>query len=84
MYCVGREYFLQLSTVYTIEGGDKAGMIFSQLNFNQAQRAMLTSGGFGIAAVVTGMDNHTSVSTDGLRIEAQGSARSNGGWGPLM
>ena len=83
-YCVSYEYFLRLSRVYTHEGGDKAGMIFSQLNFNAGQRATFTGGGYGLAAVLTGLDDHSSLTADWLRIEALGVKRTNGGWGPQM
>ena len=58
-YCVGYEYFLQVSRIHT-RGGDTAGLMFSQLNYDAGQRVALTNGGDRVAAVTTGMDNHTS------------------------
>ena len=71
-YCVDYEYFASLAQVYQAQGSAKAGSIISQMNLNPGQRATLAGGNWGVAAVLTGSDNHTSVLAADLSIEADG------------
>ena len=81
-YCVEYEYFARLAQVYQSQGRATAGSIVSQMNLNPAQRAGLASRDLGIAAVLTGLDNHTSVLASNLSIEADGVGAGDSG-GPI-
>ena len=78
-YCVEVEYFAALAQVYQSHGSEKAGSIVSQMNLSPGQRASLAGGNVGIAAVLTGLDNHTSVLAADLSIEADGLSRAGYG-----
>ena len=71
-FCVDYEYFTSLAKVYVKDGSTSAGGIVSQINFSPGQRASLASGKMGVAAVITGADNHTSIFATDLKIEADG------------
>ena len=58
--------------MYTKEGSVAAGRILSQMYFSQNQRATLTGGQYGVAAVMVGPDNPTSINATSLGIEALG------------
>ena len=71
-FCVDYAYFTSLAKVFTEDGSTQAGGIVSQINFNAQQRASLAGGKLGVAAVITGPDNHTSIFATDLKIEADG------------
>lgn len=71
-YRVDYEYFPELAQGYVDDGNIKTGSIVSQMNLNPAQRIALATGQYGMAAVLMGSDNHTSVFATDLKVEIDG------------
>ena len=80
-FCVDYEYFVSLAKVYVEDGSTKAGTMVSQINLSPEQRASLAIGKMGVAAVITGPDNHTSIFATDLKIEADGVSKEYS-WAP--
>lgn len=61
-----------MAHIYHEEESQNVGTIASQRNLNAGPRASLVVGKYGVAAVLTGLDNKTSVMATNLEIEADG------------